>query len=211
MPGTAPRAVPGQTAGEGGNSYCRTEGDFAYMIISLLLAGYRGSSSSSARASALQRDLGRAGRRLEHEGIGVGERASVFHSLIRSVYCGAPVTVLLVITYLRGTGLAPVSTQICQSVSGVRNARCSHSTPSTTPCPICVAVGRRRHQLVEGVGQQEIGAGHGQASDWAAACRSPGRPCPVHRPACRILHCCRRARRSCRHRPARRRRSRRCA
>src|SRR5262249_25558892 len=53
--------------------------------------------------------------------------ASVLHSLIRSVYCGAPVTPLLVMTYLRGTGRDPGSIQICQSVSGVRNARCSHS------------------------------------------------------------------------------------
>src|SRR5262249_12930468 len=64
--------------------------------------------------------------------------ASVFQSLIFSVYWGAPVTVLLVITHLRGTGFAPGSIQICQSVSGPRNARCSHSTPSTTPCPICL-------------------------------------------------------------------------
>jgi len=63
--------------------------------------------------------------------------ASVFQSLILSVYCGAPASVLLVITYFRGTGRAPLSIQICQSVSAPRNARCSHSTPSTTPCPIC--------------------------------------------------------------------------
>ena len=31
------------------------------------------------------------------------------HSLMRSVYCGAPVTPLLVITYLRGIGRAPAS------------------------------------------------------------------------------------------------------
>src|SRR5258705_13226646 len=62
--------------------------------------------------------------------------ASVFQSLILSVYCGAPVTVLLVITYFRGTGRAPLSIQICQSVSTPRNARCSHSTPSITPCPM---------------------------------------------------------------------------
>src|SRR5258708_4231416 len=62
--------------------------------------------------------------------------ASVFQSLILSVYCGAPATVLLVITYFRGTGRAPLSIQICQSVSTPRNARCSHSTPSTTPCPM---------------------------------------------------------------------------
>src|SRR5229473_75031 len=61
--------------------------------------------------------------------------ASVFHSLIRSVYCGAPARVLLVITYLRGIGCAPVWIQICQSVSCPRKARCSHSTPSTTPWP----------------------------------------------------------------------------
>src|SRR5450755_3989503 len=58
---------------------------------------------------------------------------SVFQSLMRSVYWGAPVTALLVMTYLRGTGRAPVSIQICQSVSAFRKARCSHSTPSMTP------------------------------------------------------------------------------
>src|SRR5262249_49951802 len=63
--------------------------------------------------------------------------ASIFQSLILSVYCGAPSRVLLVITHLRGPGLAPGSIQICQSVSGPRNARCSHSTPSTTPGPMC--------------------------------------------------------------------------
>src|SRR5205085_12589711 len=61
--------------------------------------------------------------------------ASVFQSLILSVYCGAPASVLLVITYFRGTGRAPLSIHICQSVSTPRNARCSHSTPSITPCP----------------------------------------------------------------------------
>src|SRR6266849_6810002 len=59
--------------------------------------------------------------------------ASVFQSLILSVYCGAPTSVLLVMTYLRGIGRAPASIHICQSVSIPRNARCSHSTPSTTP------------------------------------------------------------------------------
>src|SRR5579864_1361448 len=63
--------------------------------------------------------------------------ASVFQSLMRSVYCGAPASVLLVITYLRGIGWAPLWIQICQSVSWPRNARCSHSTPSTTPWPTC--------------------------------------------------------------------------
>src|SRR5260370_29147896 len=38
---------------------------------------------------------------------------SVFHSLILNVYCGAPERVLLVITYLRGIGWAPVLIQIC--------------------------------------------------------------------------------------------------
>src|SRR5215475_14366962 len=61
-----------------------------------------------------------------------------FHSLMRNVYCGAPVTCLLVMTYLRGMGRGPISTQICISTSGVRKARCSHSLPSTTPCPICL-------------------------------------------------------------------------
>src|SRR5205823_107662 len=37
--------------------------------------------------------------------------ASVAKSLIRSVYCGAPVKLLLVITYLRGIGRGPTSTQ----------------------------------------------------------------------------------------------------
>ena len=48
---------------------------------------------------------------------------SVRHSLMRSVYCGAPATALLVITYLRGIGRAPGSIQICQSVSSLRKAR----------------------------------------------------------------------------------------
>src|SRR6476469_2072418 len=64
---------------------------------------------------------------------------SVFQSLILSVYCGAPANVLLGITYFRGTGRAPLSIQICQSVSTPRNERCSHSTPSITPCPMCRA------------------------------------------------------------------------
>ena len=60
--------------------------------------------------------------------------------LIQSaVYCGAPATVLLVMTSLRGNGLSPTSTQICQSVSKLRKARCSHSTPSITPRPMCLA------------------------------------------------------------------------
>src|SRR5215208_3217292 len=62
-----------------------------------------------------------------------------FQSLSRSVYCGAAPTALLVMTYLRGTGCSPTSTQICQSVSRLRKARCSHSTPSTTPRPMCLA------------------------------------------------------------------------
>ena len=49
--------------------------------------------------------------------------ASVFHSLMRSVYCGAAVVPLLVMTYLRGIGRGPISIQICQSVSAVRKAR----------------------------------------------------------------------------------------
>jgi hypothetical protein len=40
---------------------------------------------------------------------------------------------LLVMTYLRGIGRSPISTHSCQSVSWLRNARCSHSTPSITP------------------------------------------------------------------------------
>ena len=58
---------------------------------------------------------------------------SAFQSLMRSVYCGAPVTALLVMIYLRGIARAPVSIQICQSVSWFPNARWSHSTPSITP------------------------------------------------------------------------------
>src|SRR3954469_3576121 len=45
--------------------------------------------------------------------------ALVRQSLIWTVYCGASFTVLLVMTYLRGTGLGPASTHNCQSVSGV--------------------------------------------------------------------------------------------
>ena len=35
--------------------------------------------------------------------------------------------------------LAPTSIQICQSVSRLRKARCSHSTPLITPRPMCLA------------------------------------------------------------------------
>src|SRR5271166_6538033 len=65
--------------------------------------------------------------------------ASVFQSVMRSVYCGPLVTALLVMTNLQGIGCAPVLIQICQSVSRLRKARCSHSTPLMIPRPICLA------------------------------------------------------------------------
>ena len=86
----------------------------------------------------LEVELLRVRRRLERKRVG-RDRASVSQSLMRSVYCGAPATVLLVMTYLRGIGRGPVSTQSCQSASALRKARCSHSTPSMTPWPICLA------------------------------------------------------------------------
>src|SRR3954471_16528630 len=61
--------------------------------------------------------------------------------------------------YLRGTGWSPTSTQICQSVSRLRKARCSHSTPSITPWPMCLASSTPGHQFLVGLRQQEIGAG----------------------------------------------------
>src|SRR5882724_11391467 len=64
---------------------------------------------------------------------------SIFQSLIRREYVGAAPTPLLVITYLRGIGWEPSSIQICQSTSIFRKARCSHSTPSITPRPMCFA------------------------------------------------------------------------
>ena len=64
-------------------------------------------------------ELFRPGRRGEDKGIR-GRLAPDFQPLTRRVYCGAPFTVLLVITILRGMGRAPVSTQSCQSVSKLR-------------------------------------------------------------------------------------------
>src|SRR5262245_13754725 len=111
-----------------------------------------GGTSSTCRATNSTR-LASAG------GLNVNASAatatSVFQSLTRSVYCGAPATCLLVMMYLRGIGLAPVSTHSCQSTSGPRNARCSHVTPSITPCPVLGVhdVGR---QFVVDARQQEV-------------------------------------------------------
>src|SRR5512133_1122833 len=61
-----------------------------------------------------------------------GERSQLF---INIVNCGSPATFFEVRMYLRGSGLAPSSIQICQSNSAPRNASCVHLTPPITLWP----------------------------------------------------------------------------
>ena len=62
----------------------------------------------------------------------------VFQLLTQNVYCGALFRVLLVITSLRWKDgfVTHVHPEARQSVSKLRKARCSHSTPSITPRPM---------------------------------------------------------------------------
>ena len=85
--------------------------------------------------------------------------ASVFHSLMRSVYCGMPVTVLLVMTYLRGIGRAPVSIQICQS--DLRRAEREMLAFDTVDHALADVLGvdRVSDQPVVSIGQQKVRAG----------------------------------------------------
>ena len=153
--------------------------------------------------------LGCAFRRLERERVGVAI-GSVFQSLIRSVYCGAPASVLLVITYFRGIGCAPVWIHICQSVSCPRNARCSHSMPSTTPKPTCwLRLDIRRHH-VKRMRYKQIGARHCARLSCSVWRLSGRRPCRAYPPGRTPWRCCRRARQFFHRKPDRHRHSRRC-
>src|SRR6267378_2516308 len=107
-------ATPDQTGCKYGHGSQRQNDHLLGWIFHFLVPGAvaGGTSSNSIMANAFRSAFFASAGGL-NTNVSASTGTSVFQSLIFSEYCGAPASVLLVITYFRGIGRAPFSIHIC--------------------------------------------------------------------------------------------------